>query len=67
MTTYRCVPSGQTVSPCPAGTAPDAVVIDTTEAVERYTSNFDYVPVQDVLVGVAMVIAMLMGIAAGRR
>lgn len=67
MTTYNCVPSAQTVSPCPAGTAPDVVVVESSDAADRYPGNFDHIPVQDVLVGIALVFALLLGIVSGRR
>lgn len=67
MASYNCVPAAQTVSPCPAGTAPDITVVESTEAVERYEGHFDHIPLQDVEVGIAMIVCMLLGVMAGRR
>lgn len=67
MASYNCIPAAQTVSPCPAGTAPDITVVESTEAVERYAGHFDHIPLQDVLVGISMVVCMLLGIMSGRR
>lgn len=67
MSTYNCIPSAQTVTPCPAGTAPDVTVIVSTEAVERYAGHFDHIPIQDVLVGVSMTLCLLLGLMSGRR
>lgn len=67
MATYNCIPSIQTVPPCPAGTAPDVTAVESPNPVERYTGHFDHIPVQDVLVGIAMVVSLLLGIMAGRR
>lgn len=67
MATYNCIPSSKTVPPCPSGTAPDAVVVESTDQPEYYTGYFDHIPVQDVIVGVAMILSMLLGVMAGRR
>ena len=67
MASYNCIPAAQTVAPCPAGTAPDITVVESTEAVERYAGHFDHIPLQDVLVGISMVVCMLLGIMSGRR
>lgn len=67
MTTYNCIPAAQTVPPCPAGTAPDVTVVESTQAADRYEGHFDHIPVQDILVGVAMVLCLVLGVSAGRR
>lgn len=67
MATYNCIPSTQTVPPCPSGTAPNAVFVNSTSQPEYYTGYFDHIPLQDVIVGVAMVLSLLLGVMSGRR
>lgn len=67
MPTYNCIPAAKTVPPCPSGTAPDVQQVTSAEMPENYPGAFDHVPVQDVLVGVALVLALLLGIMSGRR
>lgn len=42
-------------------------MVESSDPVERYAGHFDHIPVQDVLVGIAMVVSLLLGIMAGRR
>lgn len=67
MATFNCIPSQQTVSPCPTGTAPDVTSVESSLSVERYEGHFDHIPSQDLIVGVAMVLCLVLGIGAGRR
>jgi len=67
MATYKCVPSGTTVPPCPSGTAPAEAFVESSNEPEYYGGAFGHVPVQDVSVSVAMVLSLLLGIMAGRR
>lgn len=68
MASFNCVPSTRTVAPCPSGTAPDVVTVTSAaSAPEFYPSNFDHMPVQDVLFALGMVLCFVAGIAGGRR
>lgn len=67
MPTYNCIPSVRTVPPCPGGTAPDVVVVESTSEPERYIGYFDHIPLQDLVVGIALVLTMLLGVMSGRR
>jgi hypothetical protein len=64
---YVCIPSQQTVSPCPAGTAPNQEVILSNANADRYLGKFDHIPLQDVLVGLALVFSFLIGMHSGRK
>lgn len=67
MAFYQCVPSSQTVPPCPTGTAPNSEVVVSDSLPTRYPGKFDHIPVQDVLIGLALVFALLFGLSVGRR
>jgi len=67
MPTYRCVPASKTVPPCPGGTAPDATTIVSNSQPTIYPAYFDHVPVQDLLVGIALVLSLIAGISSGRK
>lgn len=66
MADYTCVPAARTVSPCPTGTAPQ-VALTSAEPVTPYPALFDHIAVQDVMVGLAMAMSLLLGIGNGRR
>lgn len=67
MPTYNCVPSAKTVPPCPAGTAPNSITVNSTAIAERYPAIFDKMATQDILVAVALVICFVLGITAGKK
>lgn len=67
MATYNCIPSAKTVPPCPSGSAPDAVEVVSMDTPENYAGSFDHIPIQDLQVGVSMVLALIIGIMTGRR
>ena len=67
MGSYNCVPAIKTVPPCPSGTAPDVTAISSPDPVENYLGMFDHIPLQDLQVGVSMVLCLVLGIMSGRR
>lgn len=67
MATYNCIPAAKTVPPCPSGSAPDAVEVVSADTPENYAGSFDHIPIQDLQVGVSMVLALIIGIMTGRR
>ena len=67
MAQYTCIPSAKTVPPCPSGTAPDTVTVDSADTPEYYAGNFDHIPVQDLMVLFVLVVCFLFGIGMGRK
>lgn len=67
MATYKCIPSTTTVPPCPAGTAPSETYVSSASEPEFYGGSFTHLPIQDVLVCIAMILALILGVMAGRR
>lgn len=67
MAVYNCTPAARTVPPCPSGTAPDSQEIISQESPNYYPSFFDHVPTQDLQVGIAMIMSLILGVMSGRK
>jgi hypothetical protein len=60
-----CVPSVRTIAPCPSGFAPAVMSPLELSAVDAYESQFDTMPLQDMLYSIGVCFFALLGIAVG--
>jgi len=60
-----CVPAIRTMSPCPSGFAPSAIDPSVSAAADPYLSEFDTMPIQDMLYSIGMCLFGLFGIGVG--
>lgn len=62
-----CLPSIRTIAPCPSGFAPANAIPLGSKAPDPYVSNYDTLPLQDMLYAIGMIIAGLFGFGIGTR
>jgi hypothetical protein len=62
-----CVPSVRTVPPCPSGFAPSSVAPLSDDLPDPYLSDFDKMPIQDMLYAIGVCLFGVLGIAVGVR
>jgi hypothetical protein len=60
-----CAPSIRTVAPCPSGFAPAAIEPLVSAVADPYLSEFDTMPVQDMLYSIGVCLFGLLGISVG--
>jgi hypothetical protein len=63
--TFVCIPAFRTISPCPSGYAPNNMLSLDSSDVNPYLSEFDSMPVQDILYSIGMCLFGLLGLGVG--
>jgi hypothetical protein len=64
---YNCIPAAKTVPPCPTGTAPNNVGINTTQVAEYYPAVFDKMAEQDILFVGILFLSFAIGFGSGKK
>lgn len=62
-----CLPSIRTIAPCPSGFAPTNAIPIGSGAAAPFVSDFDGLPIQDMIYAVGMAVCGLLGIVCGVR
>jgi len=60
-----CLPSSRTIAPCPSGFAPANAIPSSTAQPDPYLSNYDTMPVQDILYAIGVALFGVLGIGIG--
>lgn len=66
-TLSSCMPSIRTVSPCPSGYAPTTALPIGSGAATPLSSDFDRLPIQDMIYAVGVAVCALLGVSVGVR